>query len=58
METSGSDAAVTYSGRAGAGDYDLERLPPLLEDEVREREMILYQEVRIKYCDLFNCVLT
>lgn len=56
METSGSDAAVTYSGRAEEGDYDLEHLPPLLEDEVRE--MILYQEVIIKHCDLFNCMLT
>nr|XP_046258374.1 kinase non-catalytic C-lobe domain-containing protein 1 [Scatophagus argus] len=30
METSGSDAAVTYLGRA---EEDLEHLPPLLEDE-------------------------
>lgn len=36
METSGSDAAVTYSRRAEDRDCDLEHLPPLLEDEVRE----------------------
>ncbi|KAE8280313.1 hypothetical protein D5F01_LYC20872 [Larimichthys crocea] len=35
METSGSDAAVTYLGRAEERDgyYELEHLPPLLEDE-------------------------
>ncbi|XP_069545996.1 kinase non-catalytic C-lobe domain-containing protein 1 isoform X1 [Brachyistius frenatus] len=33
METSGSDAAVTYFGRSEERDYDLEHLPPLLEDE-------------------------
>ncbi|XP_074531430.1 kinase non-catalytic C-lobe domain-containing protein 1 [Halichoeres trimaculatus] len=35
METSGSEAAVTMFGRAEEGDgfYDLEHLPPLLEDE-------------------------
>ncbi|XP_074502963.1 kinase non-catalytic C-lobe domain-containing protein 1 isoform X1 [Sebastes fasciatus] len=35
METSGSDAAVTYLGKAVERDgyYDLEHLPPLLEDE-------------------------
>ncbi|XP_035848209.1 kinase non-catalytic C-lobe domain-containing protein 1 isoform X2 [Sander lucioperca] len=35
METSGSDAAVTYLGKAEETDgcYDLEHLPPLLEDE-------------------------
>lgn len=39
METSGSDAAVTYLGKAEERDgyYDLEHLPPLLEDEVRQR---------------------
>lgn len=35
METSERDAAVTFSGRADDRDYDLEHLPPLLEDEVR-----------------------
>ncbi|PWA25788.1 hypothetical protein CCH79_00001380 [Gambusia affinis] len=35
METSGSDAAVTYLEKAGERDgyYDLEHLPPLMEDE-------------------------
>ncbi|XP_075330809.1 kinase non-catalytic C-lobe domain-containing protein 1 isoform X2 [Odontesthes bonariensis] len=35
METSGSDAAVTYLGKAEERDgyYELEHLPPLLEDE-------------------------
>ncbi|KAM4729318.1 kinase non-catalytic C-lobe domain-containing protein 1 [Anableps anableps] len=35
METSGSDAAVTYLEKADERDgyYDLEHLPPLLEDE-------------------------
>ncbi|MEQ2315201.1 Kinase non-catalytic C-lobe domain-containing protein 1 [Ameca splendens] len=35
METSGSDAAVTYLEKAVERDgyYDLEHLPPLLEDE-------------------------
>ncbi|XP_034755122.1 kinase non-catalytic C-lobe domain-containing protein 1 [Etheostoma cragini] len=35
METSGSDAAVSYLGKAEERDayYDLEHLPPLLEDE-------------------------
>lgn len=36
METSEKDAAVMFSGRADDRDYDLEHLPPLLEDEVRE----------------------
>lgn len=37
METPESDAAVTDLGRAEERDgfYDLEHLPPLLEDEVR-----------------------
>ncbi|KAM4599291.1 kinase non-catalytic C-lobe domain-containing protein 1 isoform 2-T2 [Fundulus diaphanus] len=35
METSGSDAALTYLEKTGERDgyYDLEHLPPLLEDE-------------------------
>ncbi|XP_068582800.1 kinase non-catalytic C-lobe domain-containing protein 1 isoform X2 [Cebidichthys violaceus] len=35
METSGGDAALTYLGKAEESDgcYDLEHLPPLLEDE-------------------------
>ncbi|XP_036980420.1 kinase non-catalytic C-lobe domain-containing protein 1 isoform X1 [Acanthopagrus latus] len=33
METCGSDAAVTYPGRAEDRDYEPEHLPPLLEDE-------------------------
>lgn len=36
METSESDAAVKYPGRVEERDYDLEHLPPLLEDEVRD----------------------
>lgn len=54
METSGSDAAVTYLGKAEERDgyYDLEHLPPLLEDEVRQR--VLYQEVVIQSCGLFE----
>lgn len=39
METSGTDAAVTYLGKdedeEEEGYYELEHLPPLLEDEVR-----------------------
>lgn len=35
METSGSDAADAYLRKAEDRDYDLEHLPPLLEDEVR-----------------------
>lgn len=37
METLGSDAALTHLGKAEDrdGDYDVEHLPPLLEDEVR-----------------------
>lgn len=48
METSGSEAALTYFGKAEERDgyYDLEHLPPLLEDEVREG--ILPDEVIIK----------
>lgn len=45
METCGRDAAVTSSGRTEERDYDVEHLPPLLEDEVRE--MILHEEVLI-----------
>ncbi|XP_034079635.1 kinase non-catalytic C-lobe domain-containing protein 1 isoform X3 [Gymnodraco acuticeps] len=33
MDTSGSDAAFTYFGKAEERFYDLEHLPPLLEDE-------------------------
>lgn len=36
METCGSDAAVTYPGRAEDRDYEPEHLPPLLEDEVSQ----------------------
>lgn len=38
METSGSDDAVTYLGKAEERDgyYELEHLPPLLEDEVSQ----------------------
>lgn len=35
METSGSDAADAYLRKAEYREYDLEHLPPLLEDEVR-----------------------
>lgn len=38
METCGSDVAVTYPGRAEDRDYEPERLPPLLEDEVSEAQ--------------------
>lgn len=43
METCGRDAAVT-SGREER-DYDVEHLPPLLEDEVRET--LLHEDVLI-----------
>lgn len=48
METSGSDAAVTYLGKAEERDGygELEHLPPLLEDEVRL--WVLFEEVVIK----------
>lgn len=36
METCGRDAAVSSSGRTEERDYDVEHLPPLLEDEVRD----------------------
>lgn len=44
METPGSEAAVTMLGRGEEGDgfYDLEHLPPLLEDEVRHETNILH----------------
>lgn len=54
METSGTDAALTHLGKAEDRDgyYDLEHLPPLLEDEVRHWG--LHEEVMIKYNDDLN----
>lgn len=53
METSGSDAAFTYFGKTEETDgyCDLEHLPPLLEDEVRQsilpEEVITYSKGNI-----------